>query len=116
MIFLALLLWRMSSQSASHPAPPINSSEFQSQMETKNIRSAHLTVYRSRALIVAEKRDSGGKFRAYVSNDQVPAIIRKLEENGVDVWIQGGRNPKAIGFPSSSTASRFSCFLLFSSS
>lgn len=94
MMLLAVLLWKMASQPASHPTPSVNSEELQSQMESKNIRSAHLTVYQSRTLIDAEKRDSSARFQTYVSNDQVPKIVRDLEENGVDVWIQGRQEPE----------------------
>lgn len=93
MVLLGLLLWKMSN-APSHPSPSFNSSELQSQMESKNIRSAHLTVYPSRTHIDAEKRDSNARFQAYVSNDQVPKIVRDLEENGVDVWIRGGQEPE----------------------
>jgi ATP-dependent Zn protease len=93
MVLLGLLLWKMSN-APSHPSPSFNSSELQSQMESKNIRSAHLTVYQSRTRIGAEKRDSSARFQTYVSNDQVPEIVRDLEENSVDVWIQGGQEPE----------------------
>jgi len=94
MMLLAVLLWKMASQPASHPTPSVNSEELQSQIVAKNIRSAHLTVYQTRALIDAEKRDSSTRFQTYVSNDQVPKIVHDLEENGVDVWIQGGQEPE----------------------
>lgn len=94
MMLLAVLLWKMASQPASHPDTSVNSGELQSQVAAKNIRSAHMTVYQTRTLIDAEKRDSSARFQTYVSNDQVPKIVRDLEENGVDVWIQGGREPE----------------------
>ena len=93
MTLLAILLWRMSNTS-SHPSHSFNSSELQSQMESKDIRSAHLTVYQSRTLIDVEKRESSARFQTYVSNDQVPKIVHDFEESGVDVWIQGGQEPE----------------------
>lgn len=55
----------------SHPSSSFDRSELQSQMET------------------------------YVSNDQVPKIVRDLEESGVDVWIRGGQQPEnnRVSFP-----------------
>lgn len=89
MILLAVLLWKMASTpSQQPPTQPFTSTELEAQINSKNIRSARITVYRDRSLIVAEKRDTPARFQTYVSNDFVPRAVQQLEENGADVWIQ----------------------------
>jgi ATP-dependent Zn protease len=90
MILLAVLLWKMSSKPQRQQTnQSFTSTELQNQIDSKNIRSAHITVYHDRALVIVERRDTPARFQAYVSNDFVPKIIRQLEENGADVWVQG---------------------------
>lgn len=90
MILLAVLLWKMASTPSPQPNRSFNSAELQSQIESKNIRSAHITVSRDRSLIDAERRDTPARFQIYVSNDFVPKLIQRLEESGADVSMQGG--------------------------
>jgi ATP-dependent Zn protease len=94
MIILAVLLWKLASN-PKQQNQSFSSAELQTHIANKNIRSAHISIYHDRALINAERRDSPARFQTYVSNDFVPKIIRQLEENGADVWVQGGREPQS---------------------
>jgi ATP-dependent Zn protease len=91
MILLAVLLWKMSTVKPSPPQASLDDSQFQTQLDKKNIRSVHATVYQTRTLLIVESRDSAEKFQVYLSDDRLPKVIHDLEESGVDVWIEGGR-------------------------
>ncbi|HEV2297851.1 MAG TPA: ATP-dependent metallopeptidase FtsH/Yme1/Tma family protein [Candidatus Acidoferrales bacterium] len=91
MILLAVLLWKMSSVKSPPPRTSLNDSQFQAQLDKKNIRSVHATVYQTRTLFIFERRDSEERFQAYVSNDHLPKIIHDLQDSGADVWVEGGR-------------------------
>lgn len=88
MIFIAVLLWKTSNNSPNPATPVSNIAELQKQIADKNIKSPRLTVYPSRTLVIADKRDST-HFQIYISNDDAPKIIEELEEGGLNVSLQG---------------------------
>lgn len=89
MVFLAVLLWKMSSAPSQQAPRSFSNTELQAQIDGRNVRSAHITVYRDRSLVDAEKLDTSARFQTYVSNDFLPKVIQQLKESGADVWIQG---------------------------
>jgi cell division protease FtsH len=89
MIFLAVVLWRMST-SSSHgtPASPVSYSDFMAQVDGNNIRTAKLSLAQNTAAVSGELRaPAGQRYATTVPRDTVSRLTDTLRKQSVSVEI-----------------------------
>ena len=90
MLVLAIVLWKMSSnsKSAASEAPSTMSySDFMAQVDKANIMSVKLLESPATAEIDGQLREPQEKFRTTIPKETIPALTDQLRKQGVSIEV-----------------------------
>ena len=89
MMFLAVLLWKMSSSDSSSKASLITHSEFLESLAREEVRVVTIEIYLNSAQISGSRKDRS-EFRVVIARELIPDLTKLLTEKKVAVQFREG--------------------------
>ena len=92
MIFLALVLWQMSSKNGSSKSATLSLSysDFMAQVEAKNLQTARFALLQNTAEVTGNLKQPAGRFEASVPRDSATSLMDTLRAEGTQVEVAEG--------------------------
>jgi ATP-dependent Zn protease len=89
MIFLAVVLWKMTqtSEPTTRELQP-SYTEFLAQVELRNVRDVTIYPRQNVAEARGELRNPSGRFHLFIAKESIPEVTKALGEQGVEVSIK----------------------------
>ena len=89
MIFLAIVLWQMSSRSGASKsaALSLSYSDFMAQVEAKNLQTARFVLSQNTAEVTGNLKQPAGRYETNVPRDSAASLMNTLRAEGTQVEV-----------------------------